>query len=387
MKYNFDKIIKRRNTKSVKWDLGEEDVIPMWVADMDFEVLDVITDKIIERANHPIYGYTIPNDEYYNSIIKWWKDRYNYSIKKDWISYSPGVVPAVNMLIRAFTNPGDRVLLQTPVYHPFYEAVKNNGCELVENPLRLVDNKYFMDFEDLERKFKDYNVKVMVLCSPHNPVGRVWTKEELLMLGELCLKYGVIVISDEIHCDLVYKDYKHIPFPSISDEFAKMGVMCTAPSKTFNLAGLQVSSVIIPNEILRKKFNHILDCNGLMLPNIFGIEALEAAYNHGEKWLNQLIDYLKGNLEYLTEFIEENIPKVKVIKSEGTYLVWLDCRELNMGPKELHEFFLIEAKVWFDEGYIFGNAGDGFERVNIACPRSILEEGLRRIDKAIKNRG
>lgn len=385
MKYNFDKIIERRNTKSVKWDLGEEDVLPMWVADMDFEVLDVITSAVIKRAKHPIYGYTAPNDEYYNSIIKWWNERYSYPIKKEWIKYSSGVVPAVNMLIRAFSRPGDKVILQTPVYHPFYEAVKNNGCDLIENPLKLIDNKFYMDFVDLEQKFKEYNIKVLVLCSPHNPVGRVWTKEELLKLGELCLKYGVIVISDEIHCDLVYKDYKHIPFPSINDDFAQISAMCTAPSKTFNLAGLQVSSVIIPNEILREKFSFVLDCNGLWAPNIFGIEALEAAYNYGEEWVNQLIDYLKGNLEFLTKYIQENIPKLKVLKPEGTYLVWLDCRELNMSPKELQEFFLKRAKVWFDEGNKFGNAGNGFERVNIACPRSILEEGLMRIDKAIKN--
>lgn len=385
MKYDFDKLIGRRNTNSVKWDLGAEDVIPMWVADMDFEVLDVITNEIMKRAKHPIYGYTTPDDEYYNSIIKWWKERYNYCINKEWINYSPGVVPAVNMLIRAFTNPGDRVLLQTPVYHPFYEAVKNNGCELIENPLRLIDNKYYMNFEDLEQKLKEFSVKVMVLCSPHNPIGRVWTREELHKLGELCLKYGVIVISDEIHCDLVYKEYNHIPFPSINDEFASICALCTAPSKTFNIAGLQVSSIIIPNEVLRKKFSHVLDSDGLMGPNIFGIIALKAAYNNGEEWLNQLIDYVKGNLEYLIDFIKENIPQIKVIKPEGTYLVWLDCREFKMSPKELHEFFLKKAKVWFDEGYIFGNCGEGFERVNIACPRSILQEGLNRICNAIKN--
>jgi cysteine-S-conjugate beta-lyase len=385
LKYDFNKIIERRNTKSVKWDLGEKDVLPMWVADMDFEVPEVIVNAIIKRAKHPIYGYTTPRDEYYNSIIKWWKERHNYNINKEWIVYSPGVVPAVNMLIKAFTNPGDKVILQTPVYHPFFSAVKSNGCEIIENPLKLVDNKYYMDFEDLEHKLKDFKVKAIVLCSPHNPVGRVWTREELTNLGELCLKHGVIVISDEIHCDIVYKDYKHIPFPSISDEFAESCAMCTAPSKTFNLAGLQVSSIIISNDTLRNKFSDVLESNGIETPNIFGIEALEAAYNHGRQWLDQLIDYLKGNLEFLTKFIEKNTPEIKVIQPEGTYLVWIDCRELNMNPKELNEFFLKNAKVWFNEGYIFGNVGDGFQRVNIACPRSVLEEALMRIDRALKN--
>lgn len=386
MKYDFNKIIERRNTKSVKWDLAEKDVLPMWVADMDFEIPEVIVDAVIKRAKHPIYGYSTPRDEYYDSIIKWWKERHNYNINKEWIIYSPGVVSAVSMLIRAFTNPGDKVILQTPVYHPFFSAVKNNGCEIIENPLKLIDNKYYMDFEDLEQKLKDSRAKAIVLCSPHNPVGRVWTREELTNLGELCLKHGVIVISDEIHCDIVYKDYKHIPFPSISDEFAESCAMCTAPSKTFNLAGLQVSSIIISNDTLRKKFSEVLESNGIETPNIFGIEALEAAYNYGRQWLDQLIDYLKGNLEFLTKFIEKNTPEIKVIQPEGTYLVWIDCRGLNMDPKELNEFFLKNAKVWFNEGYIFGNVGDGFQRVNIACPRSILEEALNRIDRALKNK-
>jgi cystathionine beta-lyase len=382
---NFDKIVERRNTKSIKWDSVERDILPMWVADMDFEVPESVIQAVKKRAEHGVYGYTVPGDTYYDAIIEWWRKRYNYEIKKEWINYSPGVVPAINMLIRAFTHPGDKVILQVPVYHPFFTAVSNSGCEILENPLKLEDGRYVMDFEDLEDKLKDSKVKVMILCSPHNPVGRVWTKDELTILGSLCLKHGVIVISDEIHCDLVYKDYRHTPFTSISDAIALNSVVCTAPSKTFNLAGFQVSSIIIPNPELRKKFSDVLESNGIGTPNIFGIEAAEAAYKYGEQWLDELIDYLEGNLNFLLDYVKNNIPQIKVIRPEGTYLVWVDCKELNMNYEELHQFFLKEAKVWFNEGYIFGQEGQGFERINIACPRSILAEALNRIEKAVKN--
>lgn len=387
MKYDFNKQVERRYSKSIKWNLGDRDILPMWVADMDFEVPIEIAAAVKARAEHPIYGYTIPGEQYYSSIINWWEKRHSLRIEKQWISYSPGVVPAVNMLIRAFTKPGDKVLVQTPVYYPFFSAIKNNGCELVENPLKPVGDRYEMDFEDLERKLTDPDVKVMILCSPHNPVGRVWSKEELSRVGELCVKNDVLVIADEIHCDLVYKKYKHTPFLSLNTELAEICAMCTAPSKTFNIAGLQVSSVIIPNETLRGKFNAVLESDAIMGPNIFAIEALEAAYNHGELWLEELIDYLQGNLDYLKEFINVNLPELKLINPEGTYLVWLDCSTLKKTSKELHEFFMEKAKVWFDEGYIFGSGGESFQRINIACPRTILEEALRRLQIALKANG
>ncbi|MBL4935705.1 pyridoxal phosphate-dependent aminotransferase [Clostridium sp. YIM B02515] len=385
MKYDFDKVIDRKNTRSVKWDLKKKDIIPMWVADMDFEVPDEVVQAIKNRAEHKIYGYTAPDKEYYDSIINWFERRHGFVIKKEWINYCPGVVPAVNMLIRAFTKPGDKVILQVPVYHPFFTAVENNGCEVVENPLKLTEDKYEIDFEDLEKKIEDNKVKVLVLCNPHNPVGRVWTKEELVRLGELCIKNNVIVISDEIHCDLVYKEYNHISFASIKDDFAQISAVCTAPSKTFNLAGLQTSSIIIANNDLRKKFFDVLEDNGIWAPNIFGIEALEAAYNYGEQWLDEVIEYLKGNLDFLTQYISKNIPKLKIIKPEGTYLVWVDCRGLGMDSKELHNFFLNKAGVWFDEGYIFGRGGEGYERINIACSRKLLEEALKRIEAAVRD--
>ncbi|WP_163193038.1 MalY/PatB family protein [Clostridium thermarum] len=382
MKYDFNNIVNRKNTKSIKWDLADESVLPMWVADMDFEVPDAVREAIINRAEHAVYGYTKIDNGYFESIINWWKRRYNYLLKKEWIRYSPGVVPAIHMLIRALTEPGDKVVIQTPVYHPFFSAIKNNSCELVENPLKFENGRYTMDLLDLQSRLKDPKVKVMILCSPHNPVGRVWTKDELTRLGELCIENNVIVIADEIHCDLVYKEYVHIPFTSISEEFAENAILCNAPSKTFNIAGIQASSVVIKNDTLRRKFDQMLQSIGGLSPNIFAIEATVAAYNHGEQWLDELLDYLKGNLDLLTEFISENIPQMKVIKPEGTYLVWVDCRELGLSAGELNSFFLKEAKVWFNEGKIFGSGGDGFMRINIACPRSIIEEGLWRIYKS-----
>lgn len=383
MNYDFNKTVMRRNTKSIKWDLAEEDVLPMWVADMDFEAPEAIREAVIKRAEHGIYGYTKTDDTYYESIINWWKRRHNYELKKEWIRYSPGVVPAVHMLIRSLTEPGDKVIVQTPVYYPFFSAIKCNGCEIVENPLIYKEEKYTMDFEDLEDKVKDSKVKAMILCSPHNPVGRVWTREELAKLGKLCVENNVVVIADEIHCDLVYKENKHITYPSISEEFAQNCVLCIAPSKTFNIAGLQASSVVIANDTLRLKFDKLLRSDGSISPNIFAMEATEAAYNHGEQWLEDLLDYLKENLHFLTDYIQKKLPQLKVIKPEGTYLVWVDCSSLGMSSRELYEFFLKRGKVWFSEGHTFGTGGEGFVRINIACPRYILEEGLERIKNAL----
>jgi cystathionine beta-lyase len=384
MRYDFDKVIDRKNTDSIKWETYKEDVLPLWVADMDFEVAEPICEAIRNRASHSIYGYTSPGDEYYSAMFSWWKNRHDFELKKDWILFSPGVVPSVNMLIQAFNQPGDKVLIQVPVYTPFFEAIKNNGCQVVENPLINDNGRFLIDFEDLEMKLRDPRVTVMVLCSPHNPVGRVWTREELTRVGELCLKHNVIVISDEIHSDLVYKEYKHIPFASISEEFKQNSATCVAPSKTFNLAGLSTSSVIIPNKSHRQRFSNVMSRNGMDLANLFGIVGTEAAYKYGEEWLQQLLDYLKGNLEYLKEYVNAEMPKIKVIEPEGTYLVWLDCTELGMKGDELFKFFLKEAKVSFSKGSIFGKEGEAFERINIACPRSLLKEGLRRMAESIK---
>lgn len=381
---NFDKIVKRKNTKSVKWDLKSEDILPMWVADMDFEVAFAIADAIKKRAEHPVYGYTMAGEEYYDAICTWWRKRHDFAINKEWICYSPGVVPAINMLIKALTKQGDKVMMEVPVYHPFFEAIKNNGCNLIQSELKYENGSYSMDFHDIEEKMKNENIKLFILCSPHNPVGRVWTKEELTKLGDLCIKYNVLIISDEIHCDLVYKGYKHIPIASICKEYRNITATCVAPSKTFNIAGLQTSSVIIPNEELRAKFNSVLESNGLMGPNMFGIEATEAAYKYGEPWLDELLNYLQGNLNYLLEYMSEKMPRLRVVVPQGTYLVWVDFSDYGLNSTELHEILLEKGKVWFNEGYIFGDAGKNFERINIACPREVLIEGLHRIEKALE---
>lgn len=380
----FDKITKRKNTKSVKWDLKSEDILPMWVADMDFEVAFAIADAIKKRAEHPVYGYTMAGEEYYEAICSWWRKRHNFDIYKEWICYSPGVVPAINMLIKAFAKQGDKVMMGVPVYHPFFEAIKNNGCKLIQSELKYENGSYSMDFHDIEEKMKSENIKLFIFCSPHNPVGRVWTIEELTRLGDLCVKYNVLIISDEIHCDLVYKGYKHIPIASICKEYRDITATCVAPSKTFNIAGLQTASVIIANEELRAKFNSVLESNGLMGPNMFGIEATEAAYKYGEPWLDELLIYLQNNLNYLLEYMNEKMPRLRVVVPQGTYLVWVDFSDYGLNSTELHEILLEKGKVWFNEGYIFGDAGKNFERINIACPREVLIEGLHRIEKALE---
>ena len=384
--YDFDKVVNRRNTNSAKWDMETDDILPLWVADMDFEVAPEISKALKKRAEHPIYGYVKMSDEYYDSIINWVKRRHAWDIKKDWIVFSPGIVPGINLIVNALTEPQDKVILQTPVYYPFYGAIENNGCTILKNPLKFENGRYEMDFEDLEEKFKDPKVKLMILCSPHNPTGRVWTKDELTKLGELCIKNNVTVISDEIHSDLIYEPNKHTPFASISDNFKNNSVVCISPSKTFNLAGLQISSLIIPDEKLRRKVLKVMERSVPLWPNAFGIEASIAAYNEGEAWLKELMEYLNGNLEFLEEHINENMPKIKVIKPVGTYLVWLDFTSLSMTPKELKDFMLKNAKVWLDDGYIFGEEGNGFERINIACPRSTLKEALVRIKNALNEK-
>jgi len=387
MRYDFDKVVNRFNTESVKWDLvkekyGNKDVIPMWVADMDFEVAKPISEAIKKRASHEIYGYTLKGESYYEAVINWMDRHHNWHIKKEWINYTPGIVPALNYIIRTYANTGDEIIIQTPVYHPFYSSVKNNGCVIVENPLIYENGSYKMDYEDLKKKITR-RTKILILCNPHNPVGRVWSKEELIKLGQICIDNNILVVSDEIHFDLIYKGNEHTVFASISEEFAQNSVICTAPSKTFNIAGLQVSNIIIPNDKLRNLYNITLENNSLTEINSFAAVALEAAYNEGEEWLNQLMQYLEENLNFLMKYFEERIPKIKVIKPEGTYLVWIDCLALNMCPSELEEFFVKKVKVGFNDGILFGVEGARFQRINIACARSVLNEALKRIEREI----
>ena len=386
MKYDFDKIIDRRNTDSVKWDIleetfGDKDVVPMWVADMDFEIAKPISDAIKKRTEHAIYGYSIKGRGYYDAVINWMKKRHNWDVKKKWINYTPGIVPALGYIVRTFAQPGDDVIIQTPVYHPFYSTIKNNGYNIVKNPLLHENGNYKMDLEDLTKKITP-RTRLLILCNPHNPVGRVWSKEELTELGQICIKNDMLIVSDEIHFDLIYKGNQHTVFASISEEFAQNSIICTAPTKTFNMAGLQVSNVIIPNQRLGEMFKVTLENYAANEINAFASVALIAAYNEGEEWFDQLLEYLEGNLNFLMKFFEDRMPKIKVIKPQGTYLVWIDTSALNMTSQRLKEFFIKKAKVGFNDGIMFGEEGDQFQRINIACQRTTLKEALERIERA-----
>jgi cystathionine beta-lyase len=397
MKYDFDRVCDRRNTGCAKWDavsyiFGREDVIPMWVADMDFQVAPPIVEAIKKRAEHEFYGYTMPGPNVIEAVVDRMERKFNWKIKPEWIVFTPGVVPALHVAVRAFTHPGDEVILQEPVYFPFFSAVTSSGCQIANNELKSIDGHYEMDCEDLQGKFQDKmgaipapnRVKTIIFCNPHNPIGRLWNKEEITRMGEIVIRHGAIVISDEIHCEILFKGHKHTPFASISDEFEQNCVVCMAPSKTFNLAGLEASSIIIPNKKLRDEFTSMRAgiTPGL---NVFGLTAMEAAYRSGDEWLEQLLEYLQGNLDITMEYFEKRIPRIKVIKPQGTYLVWLDCRELGKENLALRSFMREKARVGFGDGFLFGSAGSGFQRMNIACPRPILKEALVRIETAVSS--
>lgn len=388
MNYNFDIIVDRRNTNSVKWDnlnsvFGRSDILPMWVADMDFKSPEPVIEAIRKRAEHGVYGYAIEPDTLYDAVKGWVAKRHGWAIENQWQVFIPGVVTAINIAVNAFTKPGDGVIIQTPVYPPFHNAVNNNGRRLITSALKSENGHYSMDFDDLEEKI-DEGVKLIILCSPHNPVGRVWSREELIRLGEICITKNVTIVSDEIHSDLVYGGNKHVPIASISEKLLENTITCIAPSKTFNVAGLSSSVAIIPHEGLRRKFNDEKTKMGIGSGNIFGLTAMEASYLYGEEWLNELLGYLDGNAAYLADYINSNIPRITVSKPEGTYLAWLDCRKMNMTPEALGKFMTEKAKVGLNNGINFGIDGSGFMRMNFGCPRSLLEEGLERIEKAVK---
>jgi cystathionine beta-lyase len=388
--YDFDRMYDRRNTASYKWDqsarlFGREDVIPMWVADMDFPAPPEVVDALTARAAHGIYGYTIRPQSYYDAIMDWLSRRHNWNIRQEWITASPGVVVALSILVDVLTEPGEAVILQAPVYYPFYDVIRMNGRQVVNNALVEQDGKFVMNFGELEKQMAA-GAKMILLCSPHNPGGRVWTEEELRRLGELALKYGVIIVSDEIHNDLVFKPHRHIPIASLSEELAMNTVTCIAPSKTFNLPGLQASNVIIPNPQFRHKYNLRLKALSLHMESYFGGHALETAYRHGEPWLEALLDYLRENLDALERFFAERLPECRVMRPEGTYLVWVDCRAITPDPAELKKLMFEEAGVAFSEGSVFGDEGRGFARINIACPRSLMLQGLERFAAAVDKR-
>ena len=390
-KWNFDEVIDRKCYGTIKWDplvlkffLGHENLLPLWVADMDFRAPEPITKAMIERVKHGIFGYTLPEEDFYQAVINWFQRRHNWSIQRDWFISTPGIVSAISYLVLAFSKLGDKIIIQEPVYYPFRMCIENNGRRALVNPLKLVDGHYEMDFEDLEKKCKDSRAKVLILCSPHNPISRVWKREELEKLGNICVKNNIIVISDEIHCDLIFPGFTHIPFASISEEFAQNSVTCTAGSKTFNIAGLQTSNILIPDPIKRQIFNTQMENLSLRFPGIFGTIALKAAYNKCEDWLDAVMVYIKKNYEFLKNFIQEKLPGVNVIEPEGTYLIWMDFRDINLTQNELDDILKKEAKVGLDSGPMFGKGGIGFQRINIACPVSTLQNALERIESALK---
>lgn len=386
MKYDFNEVVNRENTNCLQYDMrekyfGAEDVIPMWVADMDFKILPVIYKAIKERLDHGIFGYTFRSDSFYNAIIKWLKLRHGWAVKKEWIEFTPGVVPALNMAVLSYTRPGDKVIVQQPVYYPFFTAIRNHNRILVNNPLKLRNGRYYMDYEDLKSKIDD-RVKMIILCNPHNPTGNVWTREELTELAEICLRNKILIISDEIHSDLIFDGHKHTPLSSLNKEIAKNTVTLISASKTFNLAGLSTSAVISSNDKLLQKFSKTLDHIHVAQGNIFGNIAIETAYNYGHDWLEQLLIYLQNNVNYLIKYLTDNIPQIKPVKPEATYLVWLDCKKLGMDKSQLKRFFIEKAKLGLSDGPIFGEEGTGFQRMNIACPQQKLKTALERLNKA-----
>jgi len=389
MKNNFDKIIERENTNCVKYDLrkqifGTTDLIPMWVADMDFETPDVIIEAIKKRLEHPVLGYSFRPESFYTSIIDWMKIRHQWNVKKEWISFSPGVVPALNMIVLGLTEADDKIIVQPPVYFPFFTAIENHGRKLINNPLIIKNSRICIDFIDLEAKISE-GAKMLFLCNPHNPGGSVWKRDELLKIADLCLKNNVIVVSDEIHSDLIFSPNKHIPFASLSKEISDITITCMAPSKTFNIAGLSTSFLVISNHELMKKYNKTLDNVHVGQGNIFGTIALEAAYNQGSQWLEELLSYLRINIDFVENFLKNNIPEIKMLKPEATYMIWLDCRNLKMNDKTLRNFLIKEAKIGLNDGPVFGIGGEGFQRMNIACPLSLIEKALIRLKKAVDN--
>ena len=416
--YNFDKITNRKGTNCLKYDFAVErgkpaDVLPLWVADMDFPVSEEISKSLHAAVEHGIYGYTQPKDAYYNAVMNWMERKHNWKTKREWIVKTPGVVFALGAAVKAFTDPGDAILIQNPVYYPFTNIIRDNDRKVVDNTLvyhsvtertvvpvttddvseqqinnvGTVSPAYQIDFEDFERKIEQEHVKLFILCNPHNPVGRVWTVEELQKLGEICLRHHVIVVSDEIHNDFVYPGYEHTVFANVDPRFAEFTLTCTAPSKTFNLAGLQISNIFIPNENLRKAFKTEIDRTGYDEPNALGVVACEAAYRAGEDWLEQLRAYLLKNLNFLRDFLQEKIPQIHLVEPEGTYLVWLDCSELGITGKELDQFIVDKAGLWLDGGSMFGPSGAAFQRVNIACPQATLELALNKLKAAVEGHG
>lgn len=379
MKYNFDEIVPRRHTCSYKWDsLPDDRLLPLWVADMDFRTAPVVIKALEKRVCHGIFGYTYVPEAYYEAVVNWFARRHGWRIEKEWIMYTSGVVPALSVLIKALTEPGDGVVVQTPVYNCFFSSIRNNGCQMVANPLKYENRTYHIDFNDLERKTADPSVKLMLLCNPHNPAGRVWTREELLRVGDICRRNQVKVVADEIHCELVFPGHTYTPFASLGEEYLQNSITCLSPSKAFNLAGLQIANIVSCDEEVRKKIDRAININEVCDVNPFGVTATLAAYNEGEDWLVQLLDYLKANYDYLCRFFHTYLPQISVTELEGTYLVWTDCRTLPFPSDTLQSRLRMETGLWLNSGTMYGEEGEGFLRWNIACPHTMLQDALIR---------
>jgi cystathionine beta-lyase len=381
MKYDFDRVIERRGTYSIKYDPASrgkpDDVLPLWVADMDFATPPCVTNALVLHAKHGIFGYSEPDDEYFSVIRNWFEKRFNWIVEREWLIITPGVVNALYIAVRALTEPTDSIVIQQPVYYPFESSVRQTGRKLIVSELSYNGGRYSVDFDDFEDKIKD--AKLFILCNPHNPVGRVWTKDELVRMGEICLRYGVTVIADEIHQDFIFPGHRHHIFAALDPRFAEITVTCTSPSKTFNLAGLLNSNIFISNEILRGKFKQEYARCGLSQPCVMGLAACKAAYQGGEDWLEELIIYLSGNMSLIKEYLQAYTPKIKLVEPQGTYLAWLDCREFGLSPQELDNLITQKCKLWLSNGHSFGKGGDGFLRLNAACPRSVLRNALERL--------
>ncbi|MDO3408272.1 PatB family C-S lyase [Saccharibacillus sp. CPCC 101409] len=387
--FDFHTQIDRLQSASEKWDgrekvFGVPDALPLWVADMDFAAPQAVLDALHKRVDHGVFGYTFRTPAYFESVVNWMRERHNWTIEPDWITFTPGVVPALAFAVEAFTKPGDKIAIQTPVYPPFYNIVRENGRQLVTNPLAATEEGgYEMDFDDLHRKLAD-DVKMLILCSPHNPVGRVWKREDLERLAELCAKHGVLVVADEIHADLIFEPKSHIPFASVSEAARDNCIVCTAPSKTFNLAGLSVSNIVIPNDKLRLSFERtVAKMHGLGSISTLGATATEAAYTYGGEWLDELLGYVRDNMEYVRDQIAEHLPELSVRLPEATYLLWIDFRGLGLSAKDLMQFLLHKAGIALNDGTMFGTEAAGFMRMNVACSRGVIEQAMEQLKTAV----
>lgn len=388
LKYDFDELVDRKNTNSLKYDFAVKrgypaDVLPLWVADMDFRTAPCVTDRLKKEAEFGIFGYSDTQSKYFNIVSDWFSKHFGLQLEEQWLVKTPGIVFAIAMAIRAFTHEGDGVLIQQPVYYPYSDAIRNNGRKLINSPLQKIDGHYEIDFEDFETKIAENGVKLFLFCSPHNPVGRVWKLEELHRIAEICKRHRVLILEDQIFCDFTYKGYTQHMLFGLDEEIREQMILCTAPSKTFNITGLQTSNIFIANDKLRRQFIHAINQTGYSQLNQMGLAACEAAYADGEEWLNQLKEYLEGNLQFAREFLKKELPEITLIEPEGTFLIWLDFTKLHLSENERREMIVHYARLWLDSGAIFGKAGEGFERINIACPRATLKQAFAQLKDGI----